>query len=316
MASIAGKLFSHIARAAGNVNPIVVKEKKKNVVKDLRSMEPLFRHFIAPIGYRFEKIDADGVPTEVFSKKKDPSGNLVFVIHGGAYISRMMFYYRLLNKRYSKASGGGTVIHFDYRCAPEATFPAALDDAEKVWNWAMEHGFMPQKTVTVGDSAGGHLTLDLLMRLHDAGREKPKASVLMSPWIDMTASGESYVYNYKVDPVFGIKGKTPSPEEVKDLLMQSELYMWLGDNDRNDRYISPIKNEFDAGYPSMLVFVGGHEMLRSEAELLVDKLKKAGAKARLIVGDGMFHAYPVYQIFPEARAAIKEITHFITDNLC
>ena len=67
--SIRGKLFSAIARAAGNVNPIVVKEKKKNVVKDLRSMEPLFRHYFPPIGYRFEKSDSDGVPTEIFRPK-------------------------------------------------------------------------------------------------------------------------------------------------------------------------------------------------------------------------------------------------------
>ena len=212
MASLAGRLFSEIARAAGNVNPNVVIEKKKNIVKDLRSMEPLFRHYVAPIGYRYEKTDADGVPTEIFRKKKNGSDKAVLVIHGGAYVSRMMFYYRLLNRRYSKASGGGTVIHFEYRCAPEHVYPAALEDTLKVWDWLLAQGFREENIVTVGDSAGGHLTVDLLMKLHALGRKMPRASVLMSPWLDMTAGGRSYVENYKVDPVFGIRGRTPTTE--------------------------------------------------------------------------------------------------------
>ncbi|MBQ7637965.1 MAG: alpha/beta hydrolase [Clostridia bacterium] len=311
MASLAGRLFSEIARAAGNVNPQIVKQKKKNVVKDLRSMEPLFRHYFAPLGYSYSKTNVDGVMTEVFSKKKNPSQNVVLVIHGGAYISRMMFYYRLLNKRYSKASGGGTVIHFDYRCAPEHTYPAALEDTMKVWDWVLSLGFKEENIVTVGDSAGGHLSVDLFMKLHELGRKQPRAAVLMSPWLDMTASGKSYVENYKVDPVFGIRGQTPSAEEVKSMLMESELYMWLGDNDRKDPYISPVYAEFDGTYPPIYVTVGGYEMLLSDSETLVEKFKKAGVKATLSVMPGMFHVFNVYQLFPEAQKGIKEVCDFI-----
>lgn len=315
MPSFLGKTFSAIARIAGNVNPIVVRQKKKNIVKDLRSMEPLFRHYFAPPGYRFEKIDVDGVPTEVFSKKKNGSDNVVLVIHGGAYISRMMFYYRLLNPLYSKASGGGTVVHYDYRCAPEHIYPAALEDTLKVWNWLLQKGYREEKIVTVGDSAGGHLTMDLLQTLRARGAKMPKASVLMSPWIDMTASGRTYVENYKVDPVFGIKGQTPGPEEVRSLLMESELYMWLGDNDRTDPMISPALADYDDGYPPIFVTVGGNEMLLSDAETLVRKFRDAGVEAHLLVGDGMMHAYPVYQLFPEAQQALRQICDFIRGQL-
>lgn len=311
MASLTGRLFCKIARAAGNVNPIVVEKKHKNVVKDLRSMEPLFRHYFAPIGYTFEKKDADGVPAEVFRKKKDGNDNVVLVLHGGAYVSRMMFYYRLLNKRYSKASGGGTVVHFDYRCAPEHIYPAALEDTITVWDWLLAQGVKPENIVTVGDSAGGHLTVSLWMKLREQGKALPRASVLMSPWLDMTASGASYVENYGVDPVFGIKGATVAPEDVKALLMKSELYMWLGDNDRTDPYISPIFNEFDDQYPPTFVTVGGDEMLLSDSKTLVEKLKQAGVEATLFIGDKMMHAYPVYQIFPEARQALNAICGFI-----
>ena len=311
MASLAGRAFSLIARAAGNVNPITVEKKHKQIVKDLRSMEPLFRHYVAPIGYRFEKKDAHGVPAEVFSKKKNGNDNVVLFIHGGAYISRMMFYYRLLNKRLSKAAGGGTVVNFDYRCAPEYLYPAALEDTMAVWDWLLEEGVKPKNIITVGDSAGGHLTVNLWMKLREQDKEMPRASVLMSPWLDMTASGASYVENYGVDPVFGIKGATISREEVTSLLMKSELYMWLGDNDRTDPYISPVLNEFDGSYPPSFVTVGGDEMLLSDAKTLVEKLQKAGVPATLYIGDRMFHAFPVYQIFPEARQALKAICGFI-----
>ena len=315
MASLTGRAFGAVARAVGNVNPLVVEKKKVDLVKNLRSMEPLFRHYIAPFGYSFEKTDVKGVPTEVFRKKKNPGDNVVLVLHGGAYVSRMMFYYRVLNKRYSKASGGGTVVHFDYRCAPEHIYPAALEDALKVWDWLLEKGVKPEHIVTVGDSAGGHLTVDLWMKLREQGRELPKASVLMSPWLDMTASGDSYVDNYKVDPVFGIKGETPAREAVTALLQKSELYMWLGENDRTDPYISPIFNEFDDKYPPTFVTAGGDEMLLSDSETLVKKLKQAGVEATLWVGDRMFHAYPVYQLFPEARQALKAICAFIEKQL-
>ena len=309
--SIRGRLFSEIARAAGNVNPNTVREKKKNVVKDLRSMEPLFRHYIAPIGYRFKKVDVDGVSTEVFSKKKGGNDRLILVIHGGAYISRMMFYYRLLNKRYSKAAGGGTVVHYDYRCAPEHLYPAALEDTMKVWDWLLEQGWKEENIITVGDSAGGNLSMELMQKLHDTGRKQPRAAILMSPWLDMTASGESYSYNYKVDPVFGIRGKTPTPDEVQKMLMESELYMWLGDNDRRDPYISPVFAEIDDTYPPILVTVGGYEMLKSDSETLVAKFRNAGVKAKLYVGEGMFHVFQIYQLFPEAQKALRVMCEFI-----
>ena len=312
MASVTGRLFGAVARAVGNVNPALVEKKKKDLVKDLRSMEPLFRHYFAPPGYSYEKITVEGVPTEVFRKKKNGSENVVLVLHGGAYVSRMMFYYRTLNKRYSKASGGGTVVHFDYRCAPEYRYPAALEDAVAVWDWLLAQGVKPENIVTVGDSAGGHLTVSLWMKLHEQGRAMPRASVLMSPWLDMTASGKSYVENYPVDPVFGVKGEKPSAEDVQALLTKSELYMWLGDNDRRDPYISPIFNEFDATYPPSFVTVGEIEMLRSDGETLVEKLRAAGVPATLYVGERMFHAFPVYQIFPEARQALKAICGFIS----
>lgn len=315
MASLTARAISGFIRAVANVNPEVVEKKKKNLVKDLRSMEPLLKHYIAPKGYKFEKIDVDGIKTEVFSKKEGGSDKVVFVLHGGAYISRMIFYYRLLNKRYSKDADGGTVIHYEYRCAPENLYPAALEDTMKVWDWLTnEKGFKEENIITVGDSAGGHLNINLLMKLHDLGRKMPRAAVCLSPWLDMTASGPSYVYNYKNDPIFGVKGRTPDQSEVNKLLMSSDIFMWLGDNDRKDPYISPVYAEFDETYPPLFVTVGGNEMLLSDSETIVDKFKKAGVDARLDITPGMWHVFNLYQVFPEAKRALQIVDDFIKEQ--
>ena len=310
-ASLLGRIFSEIARAAGNVNPQIVEKKKKNLVKDLRSMEPLFRHYIAPRGYSFKIVDVDGVPTEIFRPKQGANENVIFVLHGGAYISRMIFYYRLMNKRYSKAAGGGTVIHYEYRCAPEHLFPTALEDTMKVWDWVLTQGYKEENIITVGDSAGGHLSMNLFMKLHEEGRKQPRAAILMSPWLDMEAKGKSYVENYKNDPIFGVRGQTPAPEEVQKLLMKSELYMFLGDHDRTEPYINPLYAEIDPSFPPILVTAGGYEMLLSDSERLVDKFKNAGVEATLYVAEGMFHVFNLYELFPESQRAIRVMCDYI-----
>ena len=153
-----------------------------------------------------------------------------------------------------------------------------------------------------------------MLRLHDAGRTMPRCAVLYSPWSDMTASGDSYVYNYKVDPVFGIRGVTPTPEEAKELLYKSELYNWIGDTPRDDRYVSPALTYYDDTYPPLLAFVGGDEVLKSEVELLVKKWNDAGVEATLVCPPGMMHAFPIYELFPEAQAALKQVFAFMREK--
>ena len=152
------------------------------------------------------------------------------------------------------------------------------------------------------------------MKLREQNRPMPRAAILMSPWLDMTASGKSYVENYKVDPVFGIRGQTPSPDEVQKMLMTSELYMWLGENDRTDPYISPVFAKIDEKFPQILVTVGGHEMLMSDSITLVEHFRAAGVEARLHVGEGMFHVFNIYQFFPESQYALRIMRNYIREK--
>lgn len=314
MPSLLGKIGKVIIRNFANINPDRVKEKGIDLVDNLRGIEDVFKLYFAPAGYKLEKIDVEGLPVELFSKKKGGNDKLVFVLHGGAYVSRMAFMYRWMNRQYSRASGGGSVLHFDYRCAPEYKYPCALEDAVKAWDWAIERGYKEENIVTIGDSAGGHLNVSLLMKLRDLGKAMPKASVFLSPWLDMTASGSSYRENYKNDPLFGVKGYYPTEEDV-DRLYKSDMFMWFGDKDPKDPYISPVYAELDSSFPTSYITVGGDEMLMSDSVTLYEKLKKAGVEAYLDVAPGMFHVYNLYRIFPESRRIIKIVNNFISTQL-
>lgn len=312
MPSMLSRVVRVLAYVGGNNNPELAEKSNKDVVKMLRGAEVLFPVMLPRRGYKLKKRNIDGVPTDVFSKKKNASENVVFYLHGGAYISHMMFYYRLLYKRFSKASGGGTVVAHDYRCAPEYKYPAALEDTLKVWDWLLEQGYQPENIVLAGDSAGGNLGFELMMTLHDAGKPMPRAAVFMSPWLDMTCSGKSYLENYRKDPVFGNwKSHPKTIEEVQAIMARGPLYSWVGDHAKDEPIISPVYADFDNTYPPMFFTAGGIEMLRSDSETIVEKLQKAGVEANLHVFPGQVHAFPVYQVYPEAMQALKEIFAFV-----
>ena len=93
------------------------------------------------------------------------------------------------------------VFSFDYRLAPEHPFPGALEDAVKAWDYLMLLGYGARDVIVAGDSAGGNLALALVMKLREEGRILPRGLLLMSPWTDMTLSGDSYESRAEVDPI-------------------------------------------------------------------------------------------------------------------
>ena len=128
---------------------------------------------------------------------------IVLQLHGGGYIGKMRNAYRDFAVLYAKMQGERSVLSIDYRVAPEDPFPAALEDACAAYRWLLEKGYKGEQIVVAGDSAGGGLALALTLYLRDHKEPLPKKLVLMSPWTDLTASGESYRTNFEKDPLFG-----------------------------------------------------------------------------------------------------------------
>jgi len=290
-----------------NTNP----EKKDKMVKKFK--------FYAKLGvYRlkrgFERADygVSGVSLEIYKRKGTNPEKLVYVLHGGGFIMGLFSVYRNLHNVYSDAANGAAVALIDYRTAPEHKYPAAHDDAEAGWEFLQGLGYKPENTVLVGDSAGGNLVLSLLLKLRDTGKPLPAAAAVMSPWTDFSASGESYRTNYSLDALFGRKNSDPDDEKIQQLLA-SGVFSYGADADKNDPYLSPVLGEYH-GMPPILMTAGSHEMLLDDTLTVAEKIKAAGGNIKVIVGEGMFHVYPLfYMLSPTAKEAFREVLGFLRE---
>ena len=227
---------------------------------------------------------------------------VVLQLHGGGYIGKMKNAYRDFAVLYAKMPGERAVLSVDYRVAPEDPYPAALEDAYAAYQWLLEMGCEGNQIIVAGDSAGGGLALALCLYLKDKGESLPKKLVLMSPWTDLAATGDSYETNFEKDPLFG---------NTTDSMIYSNAY--YGENDPKMPYISPLYGDYE-GLPPMLFQVGGAEMLLSDSARAAKKAKAAGCEVKLTIYDGMFHVFQLgMKKMKESREAWKEIEGFVSD---
>ena len=225
---------------------------------------------------------------------------VILYCHGGGYTSGGLGFSKVLASKLTRATGMDTLA-FDYRLAPEHPYPAAVEDALTAWGHLESLGIAPGDIVLAGDSAGGNLALVLCLKLREAGRGLPGALLLMSPWTDMTASGESLRGRAGIDPVL-------TPE-----YMYAVREAYAGGLDPSDCLLSPLFADF-AGFPPALIQVGTHEIRYSDAERLAERMLAAGADCRLEVWENMWHDF---QMYPSKTAsnAIQNMAHFLLEVL-
>lgn len=225
---------------------------------------------------------------------------VILYCHGGGYTSGGLGFSKVLASKLTRATGMDTLA-FDYRLAPEHPYPAAVEDALTAWGHLESLGIAPGDIVLAGDSAGGNLAMVLCLKLREAGRGLPGALLLMSPWTDMTASGESLRGRAGIDPVL-------TPE-----YMYAVREAYAGGLDPSDCLLSPLFADF-AGFPPALIQVGTHEILYSDAERLAERMLAAGADCRLEVWENMWHDF---QMYPSKTAsnAIQNMAHFLLEVL-
>lgn len=262
--------------------------------------EPIF---IYKPSVRCEKVALENFTLEYLKKRKDKDCNSEFSIlqlHGGGYIGPMKNAYRRFSIAYQERCQNSDVVTIDYRVAPQFPYPCAFQDAIRAYRWMVtEKGYNPRKIIIAGDSAGGGLALALSMYLRDNRLPAPAGLILMSPWIDLTNSGESYTDNFDIDPLFG--------NSSNNLLFHSS---YIGDHDPMDPYISPLFGDFK-NLPPMLIQAGTHEVLLSDSKAAAKKAKAAGCKVRLSIYEGMFHVFQMAgELIPESRSAWEEIGRF------
>ena len=200
--------------------------------------------------------------------------------------------------------GHFNVISIDYRMPPDAFFPAALDDAVAVWKTtAAQHD--PKKMAIFGSSAGGALTLEMVLRAKQEGLPLPAAIAPGTPMADTTKVGDTFYTNALVDNVL------VSPDGICDAATK----FYANGHSLSDPLLSPVYGDMH-GFPPAILTSGTRDLLLSNTVRVHRKLREAGVEASLQVYEGQSHAqYGRDDRAPETREAFEEIAAFFDRHL-
>jgi acetyl esterase/lipase len=246
-----------------------------------------------------EPVDAGGVKAEWFTPAGAREDQVMLYLHGGGYVMGSVETHRSLVDDLAVATGC-RALSLDYRLAPEAPFPAAIEDASAAYRWLVGQGIPASKLVIGGDSAGGGLAAATLLALRDAGDPLPAGAALLSAWLDMEGTGESCQTRNELDPMV----------DAGSLHGMARLYVGENGNLR-DPLASPLLAQLQ-GLPPLLVQAGDWEVLRDDSTRFAHDVHAAGGDVTLSIWPEMVHVFPFFAHFtPEAREGVKEIGDFL-----
>ena len=137
--------------------------------------------FPTPPEVKVERVTAPTAPAEWLRPPSAAPGRVVLYLHGGGYVIGSPRSHRHLAAAIATAAGSSALL-LEYRCAPEAPFPAAVDDAVAAYRWLLDQGVSAGGIAIAGDSAGGGLTVATLLALRDAGDALPAAATTRHLW--------------------------------------------------------------------------------------------------------------------------------------
>lgn len=253
-------------------------------------------------GVDVRRTEFAGMRAEWLTPQSPAAGKVMLYLHGGAYVFGNCATHRQLVSYVARACGVRALV-IEYRLAPEHRFPAAIEDSLAAYRALREEGYAPGDILVAGDSAGGGLVMALLLSLRDGGEAMPAGGLLFSPWLDLTASGESMTTRAQRDPWF----KPPDMPIIASYYCEQDEY-------RNP-LVSPVFADV-SGLPPIYIQVGDDEILLSDSTRIADHIEAAGGEVTLEVWPDMFHVFQVFvHQMPESRAAIDQLAPFVKSRL-
>lgn len=252
-----------------------------------------------PKGITLENVDAGALRGEWHrNAEAGQTAPTVLYFHGGGYYYGSPKSHRRVTFGLAQEADAN-VFSQDYRLAPAHPFPAAVEDAVEGYRWLLDQGVRPERLVISGDSAGGGLSLALLLSCREQGLPMPAGAVLYSPWTDLAVTGASMTKNEKTDAMF------------KPVHIREGAKHYAGGADPKNPLVSPLYADF-SGLPPMLIFVSDDEALYDDSARLHERLKAAGVASELIVEHGLPHVWPIFHPrFPETGKTIRQSADFI-----
>ncbi len=273
-------------------------KRRMKGVKDVETARRVLQNGSLPVpkDVTYTPASVGGVAGEWVRTTAESGGPTLLYLHGGGYFACSPTTHRPITAAYAKR--GFSVFVPDYRLAPEHPFPAAIDDAEKVWAGLLAEGHSPGSLTISGDSAGGGLCLALMLTLLRKGSATPAAAALFSPWTDLAGKGHSIVSNAKWDAMFWAPG----------LISAASFY--LGATSPTNDLASPLYADL-SGLPPLLVHVGDREILRDDSVRLARSAREAGVSVDLRVWPVVPHVWQLAQFLPEARQSVDLASTFL-----
>ena len=278
------------------------RSKPRSIQKERAALETRVARIPKKRNVKYETCEIEGLHAEWITAPGASAERVILYLHGGAYIFGSVNTHRLVASNLSRITKARVLV-VEYRLAPEHPFPAAVDDALIAYRWLLSQGISPKSLAVAGDSAGGGLTVALLVAARDAGESLPAAAVCLSPFVDMALTGASMKTKAKADVIL--------PTD----LIPPVVKAYLGEADPYTPLASPLYADLHS-LPPLLIQVGTDEVLLDDAVRLAAQARAAGVEVTLEVWDEMFHAWQtVGNMLPEARQAMARIGQFVHAHL-
>lgn len=270
-------------------------------------LDPLLAPLVPIRGTRVRRVEFPRFRAEWVWQRStfDPEVNAdsaILYFHGGGLVACGLNSHRRLVSRIAKASAT-PVFQVDYRQLPKAHVTETIDDCVEAYEHLLAQGFLAERVIVAGDSAGGGLAFRLALAARERGLPIPGGIVGIAPWANYDSTVRYAHPNDPLDPMLGARA-LDTPAQF-GLLRDGKL----------DPAWSAVNHDF-AGMPPVLLQVGSTEVLLADSHQLADRCEQAGVPCRMQVWDRAIHVFQAgADILPDARQAIGVIGEFIRERL-
>jgi epsilon-lactone hydrolase len=300
------KIIGAPLRPNWNLRPKTIEEWKSVVDTFAAVAVSNVRGMCERLGVGVEKTMLDGVWAFTVTPAVVPPENrnrLLMHFHGGCYVLGPGEA-GLAEAVLMAAFGGFKVISVDYRMPPEAYFPAALDDAVTAWKAALKMAD-PKRMAVFGTSAGGALTLALVLRAKQEGLTLPAAIAPGTPMSDTTKTGDTFYTHEMLDNVLVSRAG----------FCDAGAGFYANGHDLGDPLLSPVYGDL-RGFPPTILTSGTRDLLLSNTVRVHRKLRQVGVEAILQVYEGQAHAQYLFDdAAPETKEVFGEVAAFFRKHL-
>jgi monoterpene epsilon-lactone hydrolase len=270
--------------------------EQRRLLRELISAQPL------PAEVTVTAAALGGVPTAEVTVEGIEPRHVVLYFHGGVYVLGDAFQAAGLAAQIGRRTRA-KVISVDYRLAPEHPYPAAVDDALAAYNALLDGGTAPSDIAFAGESAGGGLAVATLVNARDHGLPLPAATLVMSPYADLTLAGTTMDAKRDADPLLSREN------------LQARVPDYTAGHDAALGLISPVFADL-SGLPPLIIQAGTHEVLLDDAVRLARQAATADVEVTLDITPGVPHVFQAYySILDEAAAALDRAAQFLSAHL-